>query len=310
MQQLAKYLENYSLRLETYLDGYFTQKLTWSSKIDPKLNALYSYLHTYILGGKKIRGALVEIGFEMHSAKTNSAITPVSAAIELIHSGLLIQDDWIDRDSRRRNLQSAHLKFSPELAVVLGDLAYFEAYRIIADANFTDAQKMAAFSLLSKCLANTGLGEVLDIVGGNPDIVHLYKTAHYSFVMPLGIGATLAGANASDLKSIIKYGENVGLAFQIRDDILNIVGDPVITGKNVLSDIASHKKTFIWNFAVAKKAFDPHLDTLEQIRDKFVACGAIDEAQVLAKKYSDTAKKYVTNPLLLELADFVVFRDK
>ena len=310
MQQLAKYLENYSLKLGAYLDKHIEQKIIESLAIDPKLPDLYKYLHQYIMGGKKIRGALVELGFEMYSKQPNPEITNVSAAIEIIHSGLLIQDDWIDRDETRRNLQSAHLKFSPEIAVVLGDLAYFEAYRMVAEAKFADSQKMAAFSLLSKYLANTGLGEILDVMGGNAEVVHIYKTAHYSFVMPLSLGALLGGVNKKDLETLKKYGEAVGLAFQIRDDILNIIGDPKITGKSILSDITSKKQTHIWKLAMAKNAFNPNTDTPEQIRDKFVACGAIDEAQALAQDYANTANKLVDNKILLELADFVVARDK
>jgi geranylgeranyl pyrophosphate synthase len=310
MQQLAKYLTDYSSKLEVYLNAYFDQKFKEVSKIDPRLVDMYTYLHKYIVGGKKIRGALVEIGFAMYSPKENLAITPVSAAIEIIHSGLLIQDDWIDRDTTRRNLQSAHLRFSPEVAVVLGDLTYFEAYKIISDSDFEDQKKVPVLSLLSKYLSNTGLGEVLDILDGNPDIVHLYKTAHYSFVMPLSIGAVLAGANESDLETLKKYGESVGQAFQIRDDILNIMGDPTVTGKSILSDITSQKKTFIWNFAIAKKAFDPKHDTPEQIKQKFIDCGAIEYAQKKAIEYSTIAKSFVSNPLLLELADFVILRDK
>lgn len=310
MQHLSKYLGNYSLRLETYLDKYFKQKLTEASDIDSKLCELYKYLHKYIIGGKKIRGALVEIGFEMFSPSLNPAITPVSSAIEIIHSGLLIQDDWIDRDENRRNLQSAHLKFSPEIAVVLGDLAYFEAYRIITESEFEDSKKMTAFSLMSKYLSNTGLGEVLDVLGANTDLIHVYKTAHYSFVMPLSIGALLGGASESNLETLKKYGEFVGLAFQIRDDILNLIGKPEIMGKPILSDIVNKKHTHIWKLASTMKVFNSDLDTPEQIRDKFVACGAIDKAQKLAQEYSETAKKLVNNPILQELADFVVIRDK
>jgi geranylgeranyl pyrophosphate synthase len=310
MQQLAKYIGNYSSRLESYLDKYFEKKLKEASDINLKLSDLYAYLHKYILGGKKIRGALVEIGFEMYSTKANSAITSVSSAIEILHSGLLIQDDWIDRDSSRRNLESAHLKFNPEIAVVLGDLAYFEAFKIISGSDFEDFKKVKALTLLSKYLSNTGLGEVLDILGDNPNIVNIYKTAHYSFVMPLSIGAVLASATESDLEMLKKYGEAVGLAFQIRDDILNIVGDPAVTGKNILSDITSRKKTFIWNFAVSKKAFDLVHDTPEEIKQKFIECGAIDYAQKKAAEYAETAKRFVTNPLLAELADFVITRNK
>ena len=310
MQQLAKYLGNYSQRLEAYLDDYFVKKLNEASKIDPKLPNLYNYLHKYILGGKKIRGALVEIGFEMYSSKENPAITPVSAAIEIIHSGLLILDDWIDRDASRRNLKSAHLTFNPEIAMVLGDLTYFDAYQIISESKFESPKILSALSLLNKYLSNTGLGEILEIMGGNPDIIHIYKTAHYSFVMPLSVGATLAGTNSKNLDTLKQYGENVGLAFQIRDDILNIVGDPAVTGKSILSDITSQKKTFIWNFATSKKAFDPDHDTPEQIKQKFIACGAIVYAQDKAEEYAKLAKKFVTNPLLLELADFVVTRNK
>ena len=219
----------------------------------------------------KKSGALVKLGYEMYGGKNNSSIIPVCAAIELIHSGLLIQDDWIDGDKSRRGLVSAHIKFGAGEAIVIGDIAIFEAYNLIGESKI--------ITPMSKYLVNTGYGEIMDIRRGPADIVHIYKTAHYSFVMPLSMGAILAGATATELKKLEDYGTNVGLAFQIRDDILNITGDPKVTGKSILSDITSKKQTHIWKFALDKNAFDPEHDTPEQIRDKFIACGAIDHAQ-------------------------------
>ena len=102
-------------------------------------------------------------------------IIPVSAAIELIHSGLLIQDDFIDHDLMRRGIKSIHElytdrkdpHFGASMAVVIGDLGYFYGYKIISDSDFAPVFVIKSLSELSQRLVNTGYGEILDVVSDN-----------------------------------------------------------------------------------------------------------------------------------------------
>lgn len=340
MQQLTDYLRDYTPRLDKYIHNYFDTQKQQAQTIDPFLTECLSYLENYLLGGKKIRGALTVLGYQINKTMDINNIIPVSAAIELIHSGLLIQDDFIDHDLMRRGIKSIHElytdrkdpHFGASMAVVIGDLGYFYGYKIISDSDFAPVFVIKSLSELSQRLVNTGYGEILDVVSDNKlplsrgtiDKARIYKTAHYSFVMPLSVGAILAGATDFQLQAIEKYGTQVGLAFQIQDDILGVTGDPKVTGKSNSSDITSGKQTHILQKTLElgdpqfiKKYYGTNKKT-DEIRKLMQGCGAIDACKKLAQDHANQAKRYLgkitTNEkvkiILSQLADFVVTRNK
>lgn len=330
MQQLTDYLKDYSPRLEKFIHEYLASQKLQTQTIGPFVTSCLDNLEDYLLGGKKIRGALTTLGYQINGAGLSSEILSVSAAIELIHSGLLIQDDFMDRDDRRRGKTSIHklyelqkdAHFGATMAILICDLTFFQALNIISKSGLNNID--LAIAELSKRLVNTGYGEILDVIGGNPDIVRLYKTAHYSFVMPLSVGAILAGATNFQLQAIEKYGTQVGLAFQIQDDILGVTGDPKVTGKSNSSDITSGKQTHILQKTLElgdpqfiKKYYGTNKKT-DEIRKLMQGCGAIDACKKLAQDHANQAKRYLgkitTNEkvkiILSQLADFVVTRNK
>lgn len=326
MQQLTDYLRDYSPKLEKFVREYFTIQKHYTKDIDPFLTDCLNYLETYLLGGKKIRGALAILGYQINNLLDVDKVLPVSAAIELIHSGLLIQDDFIDSDSMRHGIKSIHKlyaarknpHFGASMAVIIGDLGYFHGLKIITNSNFKSELIVKILSELSHRLVNTGYGEILDVIGGNPDIVRLYKTAHYSFVMPLSVGAILAGAAKPQLQAIEKYGAEVGLAFQMQDDILGVVGDPKVTGKSNSSDITGKKQTHILQKTRELIGHDFTNESPDEIRKIMQNSGAIDACKKLAQEHADLAKSHISqitpiphiSLILSQLADFVVLRNK
>lgn len=347
MQQLTEYLQDYAPKLEKFIREYFNTQKQHVKNIDPFLTDCLNYLETYLLEGKKIRGALTILGYQINNSADVDKVLSVSAAIELIHSGLLIQDDFIDQDSMRRGIKSIHElyaarkdpHFGASMAVVIGDLGYFQAYQIVADSDFKSELIVKTLFELSRRLVNTGYGEILDVVSDNQiqlsqeglDKAKIYKTAHYSFVMPLSIGAILAQASNNQFEAIENYGTEVGLAFQMQDDILGVVSDEKITGKSNISDIKSGKQThilkktlelatptdlkFVKNHYGKSNLTDIQINRIKNIMQ---SCGAIATCQKLAQEHADQAKTYLSeittnlevSTILSQLTDFVVLRNK
>lgn len=334
MQQLTNYLKDYSQKLEKFIHEYFNIQKDNTKDIDPFLTDCLNYLETYLLGGKKIRGALTILGYQANNSADTDKVLPISAAIELIHSGLLIQDDFIDSDSLRRGIKSIHELYAARknahygagMAVIIGDLGYFHGLQIIANSDFKSELIVKILSELSHRLVNTGYGEILDVASdhqiqlsqGGIDKARIYKTAHYSFVMPLSIGAIFAQATNNQLEAIESYGTEVGLAFQIQDDILGVIGDPKVTGKSNSSDITSKKQTHILQKTVELIGHEFTNEKTDEIREIMQDCGAIDACKKLAQDHADSAKSHIPlitsiphiSLILSQLADFVVLRNK
>src|SRR3989338_904647 len=128
-------------------------------------------------------------------------------------------------------------------AIVLGDIACFEALDLVNCSSFTDSQKVACFAKIISTIIETGYGEALDVEYSqrwanfkNIRQMTELKTAKYTFVGPLTVGAILGKANKSQIQALTGFGLKVGLAFQIQDDVLGVFGNEKVIGKSVLSD--------------------------------------------------------------------------
>ncbi|MBI2103627.1 polyprenyl synthetase family protein [Candidatus Woesebacteria bacterium] len=341
------YLKDYAATAEIYLKSYFGKKIRQAKKIDPVAADALSILEKYIEGGKKIRGALTVLGYQLAGGKDLKSILPVSVALEIVHSSILIHDDFIDRDLTRRGKPTVHSiygkkrggHYGASMAVVVGDVGIFLTHQIFAESNFAKVKVTKALSEFDRFLVNTGYGELMDIEFDFKKIitwddiakVRIYKTAHYTFVTPLIVGAILGGAEDKVLKAIKSYGESVGLAFQLRDDILGVFGNEDETGKSAESDIKDGKRTLLFAKAYElagtgdkdflKKYYgSAELDKnkLRQIRQIFEKSGALDFTQEKAWDYTLRGKSFVgkitNNPkyksLLSDLADLMVTREK
>ena len=217
--------------------------------------------------GKMIRGGLVALGSEMAGGRAGRAAFRAGAAFELIQSGLLIHDDIIDRDPRRRGGPSIHEQyarlapgpgggaaghFGTSLAICAGDIAIFLAFEAMAGLAGPPERAAAVQKLFAAEFGFVGLGQMLDVEAGasrkplpNRRILEIYryKTARYSFYLPLAAGWILGGGPGRVLPSLERLGEDLGLVFQIKDDELGLYGKPATTGKPVGSDIREGKRT-------------------------------------------------------------------
>ncbi|MBN1263426.1 MAG: polyprenyl synthetase family protein [Candidatus Pacebacteria bacterium] len=327
---VKKYLASYRERAGRFIDSFFEVEAEKAALVSPFCAELMRIYQKFAKGGKMARGALVCLGYQSIGGKDHSAILAPSIAVQLIHSFLLIHDDWIDGDLKRygqptvykqiekiygeRFKKGDRQRWSGGSAFVLGDIGCFLAHKLIADSDFPARAKVRAISFLSQNLVQTGHGEIWDITydlvtGFSWDeIVKIrkLKTAYYTLVMPLQVGTCLAGGSQAELKAAEEYGFPVGIAFQLRDDYLGLFGDEVKTGKSASSDLREGKKTLIIAKALEilkgkeKKILKQALgnreltgEQINQVRLIIKASGAVDDCQNLAQELIEKGKKAI-----------------
>jgi geranylgeranyl diphosphate synthase, type I len=221
-------------------------------------------------GGKMVRGCLAVTGFNLYDGTDDHVRTTVGASAELIQACLLVPDDVQDSATLRRGHPAAHIRmrnflfgqsFPKEDAATIGDHVVQMRARsaeniapiALIDLDVPADNKLQAIRLLNKHLGHTGLGQALDLVSaGRRDLttelavqIAKLKTAYYSFLMPLQLGAALAGASPEELKRFERYSLDAGIAFQWTDDIMGLFGDPTVTGKPPMDDIIEGKGTYL-----------------------------------------------------------------
>ena len=228
---------------------------------DSDYNILFdSMRYSFLAGGKRIRAFLA---FEFFSIFNNfnknnnpEMILPVAAAIEMIHTYSLIHDDLpcMDDDDLRRGLPTNHKKFGEATALLAGDALLTFAFNIIADAeSLPDDKKVKMISEISRAAGHSGMigGQMIDMLCQNKSIdiirlvkMHALKTGNMIIVSARS-GCIASGASEEETLKAAEYAKNIGLAFQVIDDILDITGDVETLGKNVQSDLKNQKNTFV-----------------------------------------------------------------
>ncbi len=204
--------------------------------------------YSMFAGGKRLRPALVRAAFDMFNGKGESVHYAMSA-LEMLHTFSLIHDDLpcIDNDDFRRGKPTSHKQFGEATAVMAGDALCILAFELMGKTG-----NAKAIEILAHLLGTFGMigGEMIDIESeGKPadmelvDYIHYHKTAAL-IEASLEVGARLANASEEEIKTIRNYGRSIGLAFQIVDDILDIVSTTEELGKDVGSDIEKGKATY------------------------------------------------------------------
>ncbi len=218
--------------------------------------------YSFISGGKRIRPLFMLESYRLFGGDDLSKISPFMAAIEMIHTYSLIHDDLpaMDNDDYRRGRPTNHKMFDEATAILAGDGLLNLAFETISKAmNEEDdiivlRRMVYANSVLAKKAGIYGMigGQMVDLLMENKSdteletllFIHKHKTAAL-IEAALMIGAIMAGADDEDIAKIEKVGDNTGLAFQIRDDILDVIGDSIKLGKSVGSDEKNDKTTYV-----------------------------------------------------------------
>ncbi len=335
---------NYITALLPHLDAATASFLTkWKQDKFYDHSGLQQDIDIYqdlLSGGKKIRPMLTMLGFETFQGEGEFREGVLAAAIgyEVIHNAFLIHDDIMDNSDVRRGKPTVHRNFSIPVGINLGDLGPFKALGVLWDIDNRPDRIVGAQKWLRYVIETTLRGQRRDLTDVALDQltekyvyqVHHQKTAVYTIVGPLSLGAILAGASDRDLAHINTFGVNLGMAFQAVDDHLGMFGDEQTLGKSVDSDIKEAKKTlhFVRAFQQAdgaERAFlqnvwgkkDITADELEQVRELIIRLGVRDavlqKADELAIKAKKVIPKITNDPaigtVLTELTNFVVARN-
>jgi geranylgeranyl diphosphate synthase type I len=205
--------------------------------------------------GKRLRPALVALGLLSASARADLApAVEVGAALELLHTYLLIHDDWMDDDAVRRGGPTVHVMLAREFrserlgdasAILAGDYALSLATETLARLRVADARLREILLCFTEMHEHAVFGQELDISGTSegPEAAYELKTASYSVRGPLRLGALLGNARPAALRVLDRYAVPIGVAFQLRDDLLSAFGNPRDTGKPLGGDLRSGKRT-------------------------------------------------------------------
>jgi geranylgeranyl diphosphate synthase type II len=257
--------------------------------------------YSLFAGGKRLRPVLALAAAETVGGGSRD-IMPAACALELIHTYSLIHDDLpaMDNDDLRRGMPTCHKKFGEAMAILAGDALLTMAFALIANCplNKTAPERLLqVFAEVSAAAGTLGLigGQVVDILSssGNVDAatleyIHRHKTGAM-YRASVRTGAILAGCSGEDLERLTGYADHLGLAFQITDDILDLVGDEKSLGKPVKSDLKNEKGTY------------PSLYGLEEAQR--MAGEEMEKALALISIYDQKAD------FLRELVKFVVKRN-
>lgn len=257
-----------------FLDAFFARCIDRASMHGDEYARLWSAARDAASGGKRIRPALVLAAHRAFAgAQTGSAVR-LAAAFELLHTAFVIHDDVIDHDLVRRGAPNVAGRFALEgitrglsaarandygqaSAILAGDLLISGAHRLVAELDASPPVRGALLEVVDECVFLAAAGEHADVryaagaTPGEEDILAMieHKTASYSFSAPLQAGALLGGAPRDAVHRLGEIGRHLGVAFQLRDDVLGVYGRPEFTGKSVLGDLREGKETLLIAYA-------------------------------------------------------------
>jgi geranylgeranyl diphosphate synthase type II len=262
-----------------------------------------SMMYSLMAGGKRLRPLLVLIATESLGQSEEIAI-PVACAVEMIHTYSLIHDDLpaMDNDDFRRGKPTNHKVFGDAIAILAGDALLTHAFYMITQMRqYHQISAEHTLSLIEECAIYAGAqglvgGQVADIRAeqgvthiNELDYIHIHKTSDL-IVFSLRAGGRIGGATPKQLEAFTTFGQCLGLAFQIQDDILDLVGDEVKLGKPIKSDEQNQKVTY------------PYLIGLDASKQK------INQLTNQAKQAIEQAN-LVDTKRLFELADYLMKRE-
>jgi geranylgeranyl diphosphate synthase type I len=268
-------------KIGPFLDKFFLQSLRTYKPVNRWSADALARLAASAGRGKMVRGGLVYLAYYLAGKRPDKTCLTLAAAMEIVHTALLIHDDIMDCDGVRRGKptiykqyeQMAHIDACAQpahtgeaMGICVGDVAIFLSMELISSLPTSQAivgQRL--MRLFSRELSCVGFAQMQDVYCGavksvptRADIMNLYryKTARYTFSLPLMLGSMAAGKSMSSIRRLEKLGEHLGVIFQIKDDELGIFGDEEKTGKPVGSDIREDKKTLYYYFLQTRATAD------------------------------------------------------
>lgn len=342
--------------LAALLDEFLGAKVAEIARIDHELGEMTDQIHGLVAaGGKRLRPAFVHWGHRSTGAAADPEVLRPAAAVELLHTFALLHDDVMDRSPERRGRPAAHVAlrdrhraaarvgdpewFGTSAAVLAGDLTFVWADELFDSTDLPVDALARGRRVFTELRQEVIAGQYLDLLlaadlsAGEDRARHvaLLKSARYTVTRPLLLGAALApdGQTGAVTEALTGYGDAVGLAFQLRDDILGLFGDPGATGKSDLDDLHEGKRTLLMlralrlasptERAVLERSLgDPTLDErgAHEVREVVVGTGALASVEgLLVAQHAGALDAIADLPepargALVELADLAIRRHR
>jgi len=306
-----------------------------NSKLKGNPKKLYdAAAHLIVHGGKRLRPYMVIRSCQILGGKVCNAMLAASA-VEMIHNFTLVHDDIIDNDEMRHGVPTVHKKFGMSVAILAGDVLFSKAFQIITESKLSSDATTKLVSRLAKACVDVCEGQLLDVKMAEEKkiptqteyITMISKKTAALFDVSCAMGAICATNKSNDISNLSSFGKNLGIAFQITDDLIGVMGDPKITKKPVGNDLREGKKSLPILMAIKSakgknkkiilKAFGNSKATrndLNKAVDVIRSLGIEENVRKQALKYADKAEKSLAKysgsvkTELITLLDFVVKR--
>jgi geranylgeranyl diphosphate synthase type II len=320
-----KQIEDYSVIIEKEIE---------SLDFPSHPSNLYDPLRYFMtLGGKRMRPILTLMGAELFGSQKETAI-PAAMAVEVFHNFTLIHDDIMDEAPLRRGKQTVHTKWDRNIAILSGDVLFVKAYQLLARQDRVQLPDL--LEIFNKTAVEVCEGQQMDMDFESRSDV---QEAEYIEMIrlktsvllgcALELGAIVANADLKDRKNLYDFGQYLGIAFQIQDDILDLYADPEKFGKQVGGDVISNKKTLL-NLKASALADPAEKEILRQLsteadlvfkvertRELYTLIGAREACEAVMKEYYDKAMNALSSVHvadssrmpLVALADLLMVRN-
>ncbi len=343
------YTDGLRTEINSELDLFLTEKVNQSR--DHMVREISSMIRDYSLrGGKRVRPILLILGHDLFG-KHDKKIVKASLSIEISQSYFLIQDDIMDQSDSRRGFPSFHMealqkffngdiskkRIAENLGIIASDMADSYSHEAILSSGLQPEIVLRGNRELGRIFEVTGHGQLIDVFSGENDDfsetdlirLHLWKTAKYTIEGPLIMGAILSGTTTS-LNRLSHFGNLLGIAFQIHDDILGVFGNQNKTGKSIKSDVNEGKKTLLVLKAIqagspAQSSFVKQCirsgnvsdSDFEKLKSIIIETGSLDYSRNLAEKFVKKAKEYLAKvegneeikSVISGFSDYLITRD-
>lgn len=342
MKDIIKEITEYRNKIYDYFESEDFKKYVASVANDYFMEKYFETFKRYCLGGKCVRGYLVSLGYQLAGKTSSDDVFFASIAYEIFETSVLAHDDIVDQSPLRRGIPSMYLSLgNGELgkarALTVADTGFFISEHILKNLKLSNKLILECITLQNEIFIKTCCGQLKDIDLSNltsyteADVLKMYemKTAYYTIIGPLMLGATLAGASKSVLENIKQIGLNLGLLFQTKDDVIGIFGDEKVIGKSNMSDIVEGKKTILTSHFIAnadakdlqifKKVYGTNKKHASQIvKELFVKTSTLNYANKKCSEFYENAKKLIKQSdfeknsklKLLEFSKYIFEREK
>ena len=321
----TKQIENNAKIVNKYLN----------SKLKGNPKKLYDAAgHLIVNGGKRLRPYMVIRSCQILGGKSSTAMIAASA-VEMVHNFTLVHDDIMDNDEMRHGVPTVHKKFGMPIAILAGDVLFSKAFQIISESKLSPNANTHLISRLAKACVDVCEGQLLDIKMADEKripteaeyIAMIGKKTAALFDVSCAMGAICATNKPKDISNLSDFGRNLGIAFQITDDLIGVMGDPKVTKKPVGNDLREGKKSLpilmaiklakgkerkiilkaFGNSKISKKDLNKAVEVIRSL-------GIEQKVRNQALKYAEKSEKSLTKYKgtakveLVALLDFVVKR--